>query len=87
MLVCSHRPKLRPEPKRLLQVVADDLLELRRVLSGMLVQPAREALMQRGAQLFRRPVVGGVADEDVAEAESVLAVEVRRVRPHQLLPD
>ena len=63
-------------------MVAEDLVQLdeRRTV---LLEPAREALVQLRARRLCQGVVGGVADEQVAEAEGVLARELRRVRPDQ----
>ena len=52
----------------LLEVVADDLLEL----LAASVEPAGEALVEVGAQRFRDAVVRRVANEHVAEAERVV---------------
>ncbi len=62
------RPQLDETGVRLLEVVADDLLEL----LVTTVEPAGEALVEVGALRFRDPVVGGVANEHVAEAEGVV---------------
>ena len=48
---------------------------------------AANALVQLGAEPLRHRVVGGVADQDVAEAEAVLAGEGARVRLDQPLAD
>ena len=53
---------------RLLEVVADDLLEL----LAAAVEPAGEALVEVSALALRDAFVGRVADEDVAEAEGVV---------------
>ena len=53
----------------------------------MLLQPRREALVELGARRLRQRVVGGVADQQMAEAEAVLARELRPVRSDQLLAD
>ncbi len=58
---------------RLLEVVADDLLEL----LAATVEPAGEPLVMVGALALRDPFVGRVADEDVAEAECVVDGFVR----------
>ena len=55
---------------RLFEVVPEELLDCARRL---LLEPVREALVQLGAPLLGQRRVGGVADEDVAEAERVLA--------------
>ena len=53
----------------------------------MLFEPVGEALVQLGAGRLRQRVVGGVADQQVAEAERVVARELRRVGPDELLAD
>ena len=61
-------PELAPVARRLLEVVADEL-----VLLLALVEPAREPLVQVAPELLRQRVVGGVADQQMAEAELVVA--------------
>src|SRR5829696_8804395 len=78
------QPELRAVAARLLEVVAEDLVELDESGSGLL-EPGREALVEVGAARLRDSVVGGVSDEQVAEAEAVLTGERRPVRPDQLL--
>ena len=68
----------------LLEVVAEDLVQLDE-LGAVRLQPGCEALVQLGAGRFRQCVVGGVADQQVAEAEAVLAGELGLVGPDQLL--
>ena len=53
----------------------------------MLLEPGGEALVQVGAGRLGERVVGRVADQQVAEAEAVLARDLRPVRPDQLLAD
>ena len=65
--------------RRLLEVVADDLVELDQ-LARVRVEPVGEALVQLGARLLRQRVVRGVADQQVAEPERVVAGERRRRR-------
>ena len=67
-----------------LEVVAEELVQLDE-FGPVLLQPGREALVEACPGGFRERVVGRVADEDVAEAEAVLAREQRRVRRDQLL--
>ena len=69
-----------------LEVVAEDLVECDE-LGAVLFQPGGEALVQLGAGRLRERVVGGVADQQVAEAEPVLAGELRPVGPDQPLAD
>ena len=61
-----------PEPDRLLEVVADDLV--RDALPAL--QPAGEALVQVGAQPLRQAEVRDLADQRMREAEGVLAGEL-----------
>src|SRR5687768_11222791 len=56
-------------PERLLEVVADDLLELGDALSDLVDEPGRKALVQLGPGLLEEPRIGDVADQDVAEAK------------------
>ena len=74
----SLGPQLDETGVRLLEVVADDLLEL----LVTTVEPVGEALVEIRALRFRDTVVGGVTDEHVAEAKRVLD---RLVRADQLL--
>jgi hypothetical protein len=82
----GDRAELRPERERLLEVVADDLLVLRGAVSRRLLEERGELLVQPGARLLRQAAIGGVADEDVAEAVGVLAAEQLRVGEDDLLP-
>ena len=65
-------------PIALLEVIADELVSLDE-RGAMLVEPAREALVQLRARSLRQRLVGGIADEEVAEAEGVLADDLWRV--------
>ena len=58
---------------RLLEVIADDLVEL----LAAFFQPTRQALVQIRAQRFRDPLVRSVAEQEVLEAEGVLQHLVR----------
>ena len=62
------------------EVVAEELVQFDE-LGPVLLQPGCEALVEVRPGRFRERVVGGVADEDVAEAEAVLAREQRLLRP------
>jgi hypothetical protein len=75
-----HRPERLERAVRLLEVVADDLVEL----LAPAREPLREALVQLGSELFRDPFVRGVSDQPVAEAERVLD---RLMRLDQVLSD
>ena len=65
--VCGS--ELDPVTKRLLEVVADELV----VAFAPSDQPVGEPLVQVAAARFRRTAVGDVADEDVVEAQPLLA--------------
>src|SRR5262245_45465198 len=69
----------------LLQVVADDLIQLGGALAQAALEPAREALVEVGPRLLRDAEVRGVADQDVPEAETVLGREDRARRLDELL--
>ena len=66
-------PQLNEAAVRLLEVVADDLLEL----LAAAVEPSGDALVEIGTLRLRNPVVGRVADEHVPEAERVVDRLVR----------
>ena len=76
-------PELGEVERRLLEVVADDLVALDE-FPTVLVEPVGEALMQVGADCLRERVVGGVADQQVTEAEAVVAGELGAVGSDQL---
>ncbi len=61
--------ELGPVPMRLLEVVADDLVALDEVVRR---EPLGEALVQLGSGRLRERLVGGVADEQVPEAEALV---------------
>ena len=71
---------------RLLEVVADDLVALDEGVA-VLVEPVGEAGMQIGADRLGKRVVGGVADQQVAEAVAVVAGNQSTVGTHELAPD
>ena len=70
--------ELAPVQHRLLEVVADDLVLLDEL--DVLLDPEREALVQVGARLLRQRLVRGVADEEVPEAERVVARKPSQAR-------
>ena len=88
-----ERPELREVVAGLLQVVAEDLLELRPAVLVGDVGPCDEALVQVGPRSFEDAVVGGVADHDVVETvRALLAVlepahQVLRLERDELLAD
>jgi hypothetical protein len=59
----------------LLEVVAEELVQLDQLLLTLL-QPAGEALVQLGTERLRERVVSGITDQQVAEAEAILACEL-----------
>ena len=64
--------ELRPKPMRLLEVVADELVELGQI-RRRLVEPVGEALVQLRSQPLRGRAVDGVLHEHVAKAERAVA--------------
>ena len=52
----------------LLEVMADDLLVLGQAVTGPLLEPVREPLVQLGTGLLEQRAIDGIADEDVVEA-------------------
>ena len=78
------RAELLPVAVGLLEVVADDLVELdeRRAVP---LQPHGEALVQIGPGRLGQRVVRRIADQEVAKAVGVLADELRLVGADQLL--
>jgi hypothetical protein len=79
-----HRPELAPQAVGLFQVVGEQLRVLAQPLAGGPLQPAGEALVQLGAERLGQAGVGGVAEQRVAEAERLLAGDVRGRRADQL---
>ena len=80
------RPELSAVAAGLLEVVAEDLVQLDE-LGAVVLQPGCEALVEVGAGGLRQCVVGGVADQQVAETEGILAEELGPVRADQRLAD
>ena len=66
-------------------MIADDLVQLDE--PTVLDEPGREALVEIGARLLRQRVVGGVADEEMAEAKRVVVHEPRRIGTDHVLAD
>jgi hypothetical protein len=69
---------------RLLEVVADDLVPLDEVVGR---EPVGKTLVQLGASRFRQRLVRGIANEEVPEAEALVAREGRPGRADELLAD
>ena len=70
----------------LLEVIADDFVQLDEIGSA-LGDPGGEALVQVGPGRLRERLIGGVADQEMAEAKGVFAGKLRPVRAKQLPPD
>ena len=79
-----RRPKLGSVGRRLLEVVAEDLVELDQ-FRGTLLDPGCEPRVEVGARRLRESIVGGVANQQVAEAKGVVIRERRGTRPHKFL--
>ena len=80
-----HAVHFRPVPERLLEVVAEHLLDLRLPSAHRRRKPVCELLVELGPHLLRQGVVRRVADEHVAEA--VCVVTVAPLLTDQLLAD
>jgi hypothetical protein len=78
-------PELRSVPDRLLEVIADDLVEFAGSLAGPLLEPAGVPLVQHRAPLLRDRIVGRVSDHQVAKAERPLSREDWPLGTDQLL--
>ena len=63
-------------PSRLLEVVAEHLVELDEV-APVLVEPGRVSLVELGPRRLRQRFVGGIPAQEVAEAERLLVREER----------
>ena len=63
-------------------MVAEELIELHEIDTALL-QPVCEALVELGSHRLRQRVVGGVADQQVAETEAVFTCELRLGWPDQ----
>ena len=66
-------------------MIADDLVQLDQL--GMRGEPIGEALVQLRPDTLRQRVVGGVADQQVTEAEAVVAGELWAVGTEELTPN
>ena len=65
---------------------AEQLLDLAGAFTAHHVfQPDRKALVEVGSKLFGQRIVGGIPNQDVAEAEGILSGERRPVRKDELL--
>ncbi len=80
-----HGAQLAAVSEGLLQVVAQDLLVLAHPVTRGDGQPSREPLVQVRSLFLRHGLVGGVADQEVPEAEGVLPHEFGAVGADELL--
>ena len=76
--------KLLPIAICLLEVVAEHLVQLDEI-GSVLLEPVGETLVQLGSGGLRQRVVGCVSDQQVAEAERILAGKLRPVGTDELL--
>ena len=83
----ARRPELLRKPIRLLEVVAEDLVELEGRPGSRVLEPLREALVELRAQLLRHRHVGRVPDKEMAETKRLLAREERPLGANQFLAD
>ena len=70
---------------RVLEMVADDRLQLDHPLGVAALEPVRDPLVQVGAVLFRERLVGGVSHQHVGERVTLLGLERRLLRHDQPL--
>ena len=66
-LLIAGRTELAAEAVGLLEVVTEDLLDLRHPVADDPLQPGGEVLVEGRSESFRGRAVGGFADEDVLE--------------------
>ena len=64
-------------------MVAEDLVQLDEV-AGALLEPRREPFVQLGAGGLGERIIGGVSDQQVAEAEGIVPGELCRIGAHEL---
>src|SRR5690242_9052488 len=76
--------ELRAVAHGLFEVEAEQLVALYR--RHIVLEPARERLVQVRSAAFRQRLVGSVADQEMTEAEAVLARSLGRLGRDQLLP-
>ena len=69
----------------LLEVIPEDLLVLGGAFAVDAVGPLDECVVERRARALEDSLVGGVADEDVVEAERCFLERPREVRLNELL--
>ena len=83
--VLAGLAELRPVAVGLLEVVTDDLLVLGQALGDGPLEPVGEALVEDRPLGLRERLVGGVADQDVAELEGVAGRQLGAFRADKLL--
>ena len=71
LVICVE---LAPVPRRLLEVVSDDLV----VLAGLPLEPVGATFMELGPRVLCQRGVRGVAEQEVAEAERLIAKKDER---------
>src|SRR5262249_62309226 len=79
------RTEFEPVAEALFEVVAEDLRVLGHAVARDALEPAGVPLVQAGPDLLRGRLVGGVADEDVLEAEPGLVDETRSSGTNEIL--
>ena len=82
--MCVDRADRGAASIRLLQVVADDLLELAQPLPGRALEPTGEALVQVGGGALRKRPIRGIANQGVPEPVCLVAREVGEVGPNHV---
>ena len=69
-------PELGEIAVRLLEVPTDDLRVLGKTIAGCALEPIGEARVQIRSGLLRERIVGGIADQEMAELECLRVHEV-----------
>ena len=84
--VLTERSELLPVQEGLLEVVADDLVELARPLARRVLEPVGVLLVHPGPRLLRHAEICSVSNQNVAKLEAVLRGKDRPPRLDELLP-
>ena len=71
----------------LLQMVPDELLDLREAQARLFLEPVAERLVQRPTKHLRDGPIGRLLDEDVLEPEGFVVEEARADWSEEILPD
>lgn len=82
-----QRAEFGAEEVRLLEVVAELLLDLRASCADRLFEPGAVAFVELSAELFRHRLVDGVVDKDVRESVAVVSGIVGVVGANQIAAD